>query len=424
MANEPKHKVIVMAQSPLTIRWATYFCTDALAQAFDMEYWDCSRVAYPAFAASTVLERPYSVTIHSMDHLRANLQRLPSDTLLLSDIHCHMQNLPFHKLVGRYISNCISLDMWCYSLGMQPLVDVDKPKVKKEPKSSSFKQWLYSSDILRLMIKFLRYHGDARFKQQWHLYQQERSIRKEEAEVRACQRCYKHIFQITSRPHHTYSIHHPDAEQYLKLSQQPHTRTDRYVVYLDQYFPLHPDSDEMEPEIKHATLAEPFFMTLNHFFRQVEQQLDCRVVIAAHPVADYSNNPFEGREVIYFKTAELVRDSMGVCLHHTASANFIALFDKPFMLLECDATRQSPRFTRHMIQFAHVLHAPVFNMDESCDHIDAFFQPMERTRRKAFLDSFYDADNNLLNEQLIPMHLEAIYKEIAFRSQKSEARKV
>ena len=412
MANESKHKVIVMAQSPLTIRWASYFCTDALSQAFDMEYWDCSRVAYPAFAAPEVLERPYSITILSMDHLRTNLQRLPSDTLLLSDIHCIKQNISFHKLVGKYISNCISLDMWCYSLGMLPLVDEDKPKVKEEPKSSPFKQWLYRFYMLRLLIKFVRNHGDVRFKQQWHLYLQEQSIKKEEAEIRACQQCYKNLFQITSRPHQTYSIHHPDAEQYLRLSQQPPTRTDRYVVYLDQYFPLHPDSDEMEPEVNHAALAPEFFQSINRFFAEVEKQLDCKIVIAAHPVADYSNNPFEGREVIYYKTAELVRDSIGVCLHHTASANFIALFDKPFVLLECNATRQSPRFTRNMAQFAHVLHAPVINMDESCAHIESYFKPMERTRRQAFLDSFFDADNKLLNGQLIPMHLEAIYKEI------------
>lgn len=410
MANKLKHKVIVMAQSPLTIRWATYFSTDALSQAFDMEYWDCSHVAYPAFAAPKVLERPYSGTILSMDHLRANLERLPSDTLLLSDIHCIEQNLSFHKLVGRYISNCISLDMWCYSLGILSLPEEKFADGNKQ--TTSLKQWIYRSDILRLLIKFVRYHGDARFKLQWHLYQQERGIRKEEAEIRACQRCYKHLFQITSRPHQTYSIHHPDAEQYLKLSQLPSTRTDRYIVYLDNYYPLHPDLDEEEPEIKHATLAESFYCSLNSFFRQVEQQLDCRVIVAAHPVADYSSNPFEGREIVYYKTAELIKDSIGVCLNHTASANYIALFDKPLVLLESAATRQSPRLTASMSHMAKSVGLAIHNMDVPCEDVDKLFKKMERTRRQAFLDSFYDANNKLLNEQLIPMHLESIYKEI------------
>ena len=402
-----KHKVIVMVQSPLTTRWASYFCTDALSRVFDLEYWDCSQVVYPAFAASTVLERPYAVTITSVEMLRENLQRLPSDTLLLSDIHFIKQNLAFHKLVGKYITNCIRLDMWCYSLGMQPLVEkqAEAPIAKRK----SIKDAIYQSDMIRLLIKFIRYHGDARFKRQWQLVQQERSIRKEEKEIADCERCYHHVLQITSQPHHTYSIHHPDAEKYMVLKDAAPQRTDRYVVYLDQYFPLHPDSDEMEPEVNHAALAPAFFQSINRFFAEVEKQMDCKVVIAAHPVADYSNNPFEGREIVYYKSAELVKDSIGVCLHHTASANFIALFDKPFVLLECDTTYKSPRFTAHMRNFANVLGAPIYNMDRSCDDIKKLFHKMDPQRRAYFMNSFIDTTVTKTNEELIPMHLEKIY---------------
>lgn len=405
-----RHKVIVMVQSPLTARWASYFCTDALSRVFDLEYWDCSLVAYPAFTASTLLERPYAVTITSMEMLRNNLQRLPSDTLLLSDIHFISQNRAFHKLVGKYITNCIRLDMWCYSLGMQPLVD----KQEKTPiaKRKSIKDAIYQSDMLRLLIKFVRYHGDARFKQQWRLYQQERSIRKEEKEIQDCERCYQHVLQITSQPHRTYSIHHPDAEKYMVLKDAVPQRTDRYVVYLDQYFPLHPDSDEMEPEVNHAALAPGFFQSINRFFAEVEKQLNCKVVIAAHPVADYIHNPFDGREIVYYKSAELVRDSIGVCLHHTASANFIALFNKPFVLLECDTTYQSPRFTANMRSFANVLGAPIYNMDRPCEDIKKLFHKMDMQRRVYFMNSFIDTTVTKTNEELIPMHLERIYNRL------------
>ena len=402
-----KHKVIVMVQSPLTTRWASYFCTDALSQVFDLEYWDCSKVAYPAFAASDILERPYAITIASMAMLRENLRRLPSDALLLSDIHFNHQNLSFHKLVGKYISNCISLDMWCYSLGMVPLEEVSKDIVTF--KRNRIKDFIYKSDILRLLIKFVRFHGDARFQQEWNRYKQNQSIRKEEKEVNDCKKCYKHTFEITTKPHQTYSILHPDAEKYLKLRNQESLRTDRYVVYLDQYFPLHPDSDEMEPEINHAALAPAFFQSINRFFSEIEKQLDCKVVIAAHPVADYRKNPFGGREVIYYKTAELVKDSIGVCLHHTASANFIALFDKPFVLLECGATYKSPRFTTNMHHFANVLGAPIHNMDISSDNMGTLFRKMDPKKRSYFLNTFMDGTISQPNDKLIPMYLESIY---------------
>ena len=405
-----KHKVIVMVQSPLTTRWASYFCTDALSPVFDLEYWDCSKVAYPAFAASDILERPYTVTISSMAMLRENLRRLPSDALLLSDIHFNHQNLSFHKLVGKYISNCISLDMWCYSLGMVPLEEVSKDIVTF--KRNRIKDFIYKSDILRLLIKFVRFHGDARFQQEWNRYKQNQSIRKEEKEVNDCKKCYKYTFEITTKPHQTYSILHPDAEKYFKLRNQKSLRTDRYVVYLDQYFPLHPDIDEMEPEVHHATLAPGFFLSINRFFSEIEKQLDCKVVIAAHPVADYRKNPFDGREIVYYKSAELVKDSIGVCLHHTASANFIALFDKPFVLLECDTTYQSPRFTANMRSFANVLGAPIYNMDRSCDDIKKLFHKMDPQRRAYFMNSFIDTTVTKTNEELIPMHLERIYNRL------------
>ena len=405
-----KHKVIVMVQSPLTTRWASYFCTDALSDIFDLEYWDCSRIAYPAFAASTILERSYVIVITSMDMLKDNLRRLPKDSLLLSDIHFNHQNFSFHKLVGKYISNCICLDMWCYSLGMLPLENVSDESIIT--RCSHIKNIFYKSDILRLLIKFIRYHGDAHFRYQLQLYKQKQSIRKEENDVKKCKRCYKYTFDITTKPFRKYSIHHPDAEKYLQLKDSIPHRKDRYIVYLDQYFPLHPDLDELEPEVNHSTLAPEFFNSLNNFFTEVEHHMNCRVVIAAHPVADYNKNPFGGREVVYYKTAELVKDSIGVCLHHTASANFIALFDKPFLLLDCDATYKSPRFTSNMQHFANVLGAPIHNMDMRFDEFETLFKKIEPLRRSYFLNNFIDYSITKTNKELIPLHLKSIYNNI------------
>jgi len=398
-----------MVQSPLTTRWESYFCMDALSRVFDLEYWDCSQVAYPAFFASTVLERPYTVTITSMEMLRDNLQRLPSDTLLLSDIHFINQNRAFHKLVGKYISNCIRLDMWCYSLGIMPLQhEQDIPISNRK----SLKQILYQSDSIRLLVKFLRFHGDERFKREWQLVQQERSIRKEEKEVRDCERCYQHVLQITTKPHQTYSILHPDVEKYYQIRDLEASRKDRFVVYLDNYYPLHPDLDESEPELKHAQLALTFFQSINRFFAEVETQMDCKVVIAAHPVADYSNNPFEGREIIFGQTAELIRDSIAVCLIHTASANYIAMFDKPLVILECDATRKSKMLTGSICHLSNFVRIPIHDMDTECDRVAELFRSMDRKNRAYFIKSFIDESIQQSNEYTIPIHVNNIYKSL------------
>ena len=404
-----KYKVIVMVQSPLTTRWASYFCTDALSRVFDLEYWDCSQVAYPAFAAPTVLERPYTVTITTMEMLKENLQRLPSDTLLLSDIHFIKQNLAFHKMVGKYISNCIRLDMWCYSLGIMPLHQEQNRPI---PNRNSLKQILYQSDSLRLLVKFLRYHGDERFKRQLQLIKQERAVRKEEMEILDCERCYQHMLQITTKPHQTYSILHPDVEKYYQIRDLEASRKDRFAVYLDNYYPLHPDLDESEPEVNHAALAPRFFQSINRFFAEVEKQMDCKVVIAAHPVANYRNNPFEGREVIYGQTAELIRDSIAVCLIHTASANFIAMFDKPLAILGCEATRKSKMLTSSMHHLSNFVRLPIHDMDAEYDNVAEIFRTMDRQNRAYFIKSFIDNSIKQNNEYTIPIHLNNIYKSL------------
>lgn len=406
-------KVIVMTLSPLTERWAGYFCTDTLYDEFDFEYWDCSHVAFPAFAAVHPLERPYAVSILNQEMLKQRLEALPKDTLLLSDVHFTDENRSFHRLVGKYISNCIYFDIWSYSLGTFSLTQTDA-EIIPQPTNifTKFKHAIYQCEYIRLISKYIRYKGDERFKREYQLYLM-RQIEREEYRVwYNCRKQYKYYLEFSCNHHKQYIINHPDVEKYLCLQNAPSIRNDRYIVYMDQYYPLHPDLEEAESEINHAEVAVSFYRSVNKFFAEIERQMNCKVLVAAHPVADYSTNPFDGREIVYYKTAELVKDSIGVCLHYSSAANFMALYDKPVVVFECDATRQSPIFTKHIHHIAGILNIPVLDIDKSCENMKAAFQPMDRDRRKVFMDAFCDINNRKLNKDLFPIHLKAIYNMI------------
>ena len=82
------------------------------------------------------------------------------------------------------------------------------------------------------------------------------------------------------------------------------------------------------------------------------------------------------------------------------------------MLFENETTRQSPSFTRSLNKFAHVVHAPIVNIDAPHDNFKKMFNNMEISCRKAFLNTFFDANNHKTNAELFPIHLRAIYNTI------------
>ena len=404
-------KVIVMATSALTERWANYFCTETLNKEFDFEYWDCSQIAYPNFTTSQSLVRPYVVTMSSRDMLKQYLRELPEDTLILSSVFFSKANMSFHHLVGKYVSNCIYLSIWRNSLGMFSLSQCEE-KTNTQivlPWYIRIKHWIYQCENLRIIIKFFRLRGDQRFKREYQIYKQRREMHALKYIENYCRKQYKYVFELSAKKGDSYAINYPDVDVYTKLMDMPPIREGRYVVYLDQYFPLHPDMEESEPDINHKSMAEPFYKSINQFFGDIEQQLDCKVIIAAHPTANYLENPFDGREIVFYKTAELVKDCVGVCMHYSSAANFVALYDKPFVLIESEVTKQSPAFTKSLNHFAGIVHAPIINIDKNHENVQNLFGYLDKERKNAFLDTFCDLNNLKLNEELIPMHLKAIY---------------
>jgi hypothetical protein len=103
-----------------------------------------------------------------------------------------------------------------------------------------------------------------------------------------------------------------------------------YLVFLDDCLTQALDwtTLKMSPPVIHNV----YFSQLNGFFQMLEDEHSVSVVIAGHPntVNDkfYANN-FNGRAVIYGKTAELVLYSRSVLLHASTSVSYAVLSKKP-----------------------------------------------------------------------------------------------
>lgn len=140
-------------------------------------------------------------------------------------------------------------------------------------------------------------------------------------------------FPVNSKSKRIYT-HSLDYELFRKLHNLKKSHNYNTAIFLDSYFPFHPDLIDKQEDQK--INPSDYYPLLCNFFKYIEKQLLLKVVIAAHPRSDYNSfkkDYFGGREIIRGKTAELVMDSKLVLMHNSFSINFPVLFEKPIIFL-------------------------------------------------------------------------------------------
>jgi hypothetical protein len=138
----------------------------------------------------------------------------------------------------------------------------------------------------------------------------------------------------------------------------------KYAVFLDIFLPYQSDL-----EICGLKTIEPssYYQSLNRFFALVESKYGLKVVIAAHPKADYSPETFQGREIYRGITPELVKDADFVISHHSASLSYAVLNGKPIIIVYTDEMRRVYDHTvvmRMHLNTASYLDTVIYNIDE------------------------------------------------------------
>jgi hypothetical protein len=134
------------------------------------------------------------------------------------------------------------------------------------------------------------------------------------------------------------SSHIYDYEIYLRVMKQSIKQDNKMVVFLDQYFPFHPDAITSP-----VFAAEEYYPRLCSFFDHLEKSYGVHIVIAAHPRSQYEKkkNLYGNRTIIRGRTAELVKESRFVILHDSASINYAVLFKKPMIFITTDLLQKA-----------------------------------------------------------------------------------
>lgn len=132
-------------------------------------------------------------------------------------------------------------------------------------------------------------------------------------------------------------IHTLDYDLYLDELSNPSFEDPRQAVFLDEYMPFHPAYQYLGVKTFISNPGE-YYRLLCSFFKFLEDKHGLHIVIASHPRAHYEKHEdyFQGRPVIKWQTARLIRNSAFAICHASTSLNYAVLFRKPMIFVTTD----------------------------------------------------------------------------------------
>lgn len=207
-------------------------------------------------------------------------------------------------------------------------------------------------------------------------------------------------------------INHSDYIQYLEMKNIPPLIHQPYIVFLDQFYPYHPDLQSHGVNIEKN--AEKFFHDINCYFAKLEEIYSMEVIIAAHPKANYNPMIFNNRKIIYGKSNLLVKDAEAVIAITSASISFAIMNNKPLALVVTNDILNTPEVRFDIVHYqyylANLLGLEVVNISNSNTNSMLKIKKVSKPKRDNYLYSYLTSQGieNKYNIELLPL----IYKKM------------
>lgn len=329
-------RIIIIDHEPLTLRREQIFHMEEFqAAGFELEHWDMSQYFHPGMTLPNTLKKKYGYTLDSLEKFEKRLQEQPVEqTLFIVELFNLWRNRAVFRLLNQH--GCFTVKLELYSTAT-----LDELPFWQNISLSSPKQ-IANGIIHRIEeIAYCLYQRQHHFKP------------------------YHYIIRSGCKFPADLYINHPDWEQYMTIKDEASKPQKPYAVFLDEYFPLHPDLHYFLGQ-DGAGVAE-YQQSMNLFFEQIEQRYGVEVVIAAHPKSDYDEQTFQGRRIVKYQTVNLVRDSSMVLMHSSAAFSFAVMFNKPLTLLTTRGYSHSRHQYQHLQRLSRMSGLPIINIDGSID---------------------------------------------------------
>jgi hypothetical protein len=342
-------KVVYLGYQPLTEKVKEdFYIQDLIDNNVEINYWDLSGIFFKTIFFKNHFTDNFITKIDSFDKLK--------DLLYEQDINCTLFitniTLEYRVLELYRILNNFKCKTSFFARGALPNVDNKFNLlflILTLKKSLKFNTWLCF--VKNKYVLFLKKYG---------------KIATFSIIFRAGKFGLKTIGvgnDIEENKSEIIDVNYFDYDKYLVLKNCVRLIDNNYCVYLDDYLPFHPDFNILNIQtIGYKT----FYERLNTFFNFIESKYNIEVVIAAHPKADkYKEiNYFEGRKVVFNKSAELTRHAEFVIGHNSSALSFAVLNVKPIILLYNNSIKQKlPNIYNEILGYSNVLGVNPLNIE-------------------------------------------------------------
>ena len=331
-----KKKIICINQAPLNPRSKRLSYVDTFIDAgYDFEYWDMTKYfkQSPQNVDSQIASAHYVKELSNLQEVKQAFVRTDCrNSCFFIGVPERWENRKFFKLLNDYNCRVLRSDPCANTM-----------VIKKD--TSDYINFLLSpskilSFVKRIMLKLYFRHNDIH---------------------------YDDVFSSSKLSNRTVKINHPDYDDFFRLQKSSDFKlpTERYAVFYDSYFPLHPDF-KLIHKLKVEVDYQNYLKSMNSFFRAIEEKYDLEVVIAAHPTASYSESDFEGRKIIKWHTCELTQGAQIVINQSSNSTSFAMLADKPIIFITSDEVEKCTYLSRYITVLSSMLGKEKYNIDH-CD---------------------------------------------------------
>lgn len=346
-------KLIILEHEPLTIRLKKIWNIDSFKQKnVDVEYWDFSMLIYPNISIPNRIEDKCVKVIGSLSSFEYLLSQLDARrTVFIVELFPTWNNRKIYFLINKYNIFHVKIDLYANTSLPIPLRDKIISLIKNFP----------FIPILRRIC--------------WSIYKKCYSIT-----------IYNQIYSSSKLVAPDVRINHPDFEAFtdtsdVKLCAEP------YILFIDTYYPLHPD---LKFYLKYDDIdiyKKDYRDTMRAFFDYLENKYHKTVIIAAHPKSDYAGNEFGNRRIIKGETCNLIKNADMIVTHESNSLSFIALANKPFIIVYPDSYNKYYHLLGYITRLAKYCGKQAYNLNkDNWDNI--CFSPLENHFRETYIYTF------------------------------------
>lgn len=350
---------IIIEHEPLTVRLKKIWNIDALKEkGIHVEYWDLSQYIFPNTVIPKIVEDSCVKVIKDLHILEMLLSQVDiARTVFALEVYSNWENRALLLLLHQYRCRCVKIDLYANTM----LSHSNHERIV-----SALKKFTLKKAINKLTwLCWLQFHSI-------HVYEK--------------------ILSSSTLVKPDIRINHPDYEEYLSLDETKPDVDGSYLLFIDNYYPLHPDIKIMCPN----TIADEkcYWKLMRNYFDFLEEKFHKKVIIAAHPKAVYSGQEFGKRKIFYGQTAKLIKFADAVVMHGSNSLSYIALADKPFAIVYPDSYKMYPYLYKHIEDLATYCKKETYNLD-CCDWNKIQFEKLDAEWKKHYISTFITSEGTL-----------------------------